>query len=82
MLAAVTMRSPLCNTLQQVFEADVVALFLAKSHGCLHVWTCCTQGHTQNYDSTIKFIVKWKPVQSHQTLLSLPLPPLHPLILV
>ena len=47
--AAVSVKSPLCNTFRQVFEVDGAALFLAHSHACLHVWTSHTQGHTQNY---------------------------------
>jgi len=46
--AVVTVKSSLHIALQQVFEADNAALFLAHSHGCLHVWTYHTEGHTQN----------------------------------
>jgi len=47
--AAVSVKSPLHTTLQQIFEADGAALFLALSHGCLYVCTSDTQSHTQSY---------------------------------
>ena len=34
---AVSVKSPVRTTLQQIFEADGTALFLAHSHGCLYV---------------------------------------------
>ena len=58
--AAVSVKSPLRTTLQQIFEADSAVLFPAHSHGCLYVCTSHTQGHMQNYvlrqNSTIFFL--------------------------